>query len=210
MTVTTRESQPPIVVRKSSTGPFFFMRQFLRDQQTIGAISRSSRSLGLNMVKTIDFTHAGAIAEFGPGTGAFTGVILEKLAHHPKCKFFAVEKNDAMAAEFRHRFPKVKLYEDDARHIRAICDAEGVKQLDAVVSGLPFMVFPRDLQEGILRETVKALKPGGTFVTFTYRIDGLGRARRFRTLLESHFKHVKIGGLTISNIPPAVVFRCTA
>lgn len=186
------------------------MRQFLRDQQTIGAISRSSRSLGLNMVKTIDFAHAGAIAEFGPGTGAFTRVILERLAHHPRCKFFAVEKNDAMAAEFRHRFPKVNLHEDDARNIRAICDAEGVKQLDAVVSGLPFMVFPRDLQEGILRETAKALKPGGTFVTFTYRIDGLGRARRFRTLLESHFKRVQLGGLTISNIPPAVVFRCTA
>ncbi len=209
MTVTTRESQPPIVVRKASTGPFFFMRQFLRDQQMIGAISRSSRALGLNMVKTIDFAHANAIAEFGPGTGAFTRVILERIAPHPKCKFFVVEKNQAMAAEVRHRFPKLSVYEDDARNIRAICDREGVTHLDAIVSGLPFIMFPVELQESILKETVKVIRPGGQFITFTYRIDGLGKSKKFRERLQSHFKTVKLGGLTLSNIPPAIAFRCT-
>lgn len=204
----TRRADPVPPMAPSRAGPVFFIRQFLRDAGTIGAVARSSRALALNMVKGMDLEHAKAVAELGPGTGAFTRVILERIPPAPECRFFAVEKNPAMAAAFRATFPHVPLHEDDAQNLRAISAAEGVPALDAIVSGLPFMSFPEALQESIVAAAAGALKPGGRFATFTYRIDGRGRARRFRALLGRHFRRVTIGGLTLMNVPPAVVFRC--
>ncbi|HVZ93363.1 MAG TPA: methyltransferase domain-containing protein [Phycisphaerales bacterium] len=188
-------------------GPLYFIRRYLRDSRTIGAVARSSRGLALNMVKGLELERARAVAELGPGTGAFTRVILERIPTSG-CAFFAVEKDGGMASAFRASFPAVKLHEGDAANLKRICGQEGVAQLDAVVSGLPFMSFPTEAQHAIIDAVAGSLRPGGRFATFTYRIDGLGKARRFRKLLESRFSKVSITGLTVWNVPPAVVFHC--
>lgn len=167
----------------------------------------SSPMLAKKMVRDMGLERARAVAEFGPGTGAFTGAIMKTIT--PGCTFFAIEKHPPMAAVLRQRFPSLHLHEADALDVKAICAKEGVEKLDAVLSGLPFIMFPDELQERILDETVAVMRPGAKFATFTYRVDGQGKARAFRKRLERYFPEVRVTGLTILNLPPACIFRCT-
>ena len=54
-----------------------FFHAFIREPASVGALSPSSRALAMAMIDGFDLRHADTIVELGPGTGAFTGPILE-------------------------------------------------------------------------------------------------------------------------------------
>jgi phosphatidylethanolamine/phosphatidyl-N-methylethanolamine N-methyltransferase len=60
-----------------------------------------------------------------------------------------------------------------------------------------------------LDEMMKALKPGGRFVTFAY-LHGLllPSAQRFADLLPQYFSSVTKSDIVWLNLPPAFVYRC--
>jgi len=192
--------------KKNAGGPFVFLREFFRSPKVLGAAFPTSIRVGRAMVKGVDLEHAHAVAEYGPGTGAITPAILDRIS--PSATFFAVERNEKLADVFRERFPDVKLYEDDAANIRDILKKEGVRQLDCIVSALPLLLFPERTRERILREAVGALKQGGVFCQVTYSIDGLPAAKAVRKLMETHFTEVRQAGKVWRNIPPAFVYQC--
>ena len=81
--------------------------------------------------------------------------------------------------------------------------------MDAVLSGLPWAVFPDSLQLELLEEIKANLKPGGKFATFAY-VQGmvLPAAQKFRKLLKSEFGEVHQSPIVWRNAPPAFVYRC--
>ena len=185
---------------------FFF--QFLAKPGMIGAVAPSSPYLAAEMLRTVDLGPGARVAEYGPGTGAFTKAILDRL--HPDATFFAVERNEALADQLRRRFPSLHLHTGSVEDIETFCKAEGVAQLDAIVSGLPWASFPQDLQVRILDATMKVLKPGGQLVTFGYHLGLLTSAgRRFKKLLPRYFSSITRGPAVWRNTPPAFTLRCT-
>jgi phospholipid N-methyltransferase len=184
-----------------------FFWQFIAKPGMVGAIAPSSAALADEMLKTIDLGPGARVAEYGPGTGSFTRAILERL--HPDARFFAVERNAALAGELRARFPTLHLHEGSVEEIEQFCRDEGVEQLDAIVSGLPWASFPRDLQIRILDATMKVLKPGGQLVTFAYHSGLIMPAgRRLRKLLPTYFSSITRGRSVWGNTPPAFTIRC--
>ena len=173
----------------------------------VGAIAPSSAALADEMLKTIDVGPGARVAEYGPGTGPFTRAILDRL--DPQATFFAVERNPVLAAELRARFPSLHLHEGSVEDIERFCRAEGVAQLDAIVSGLPWASFPRDLQVRILDATMKVLKPGGQLVTFAYHTGlFMPAGRRLQKLLPTYFSSITRGRSVWGNTPPAFTIRC--
>ncbi len=186
-----------------------FIREFLVRPKMVGAIAPSSRGLARRMVDGLELSKARAVVEFGPGTGSFTAEILSHLA--PGTRFFVVERSPEMARAIRERFPAVRLYEDSAGNIEALCRLEGIEpgQVDCIVSGLPFAAFPPELQNEIISAAIRVLRPGGRFVTFAYYIAHLKQAgRSFRGLLERSFERVETSRGVLMNMPPAFVYRC--
>jgi phospholipid N-methyltransferase len=192
-----------------------FLRQFILNPGDIGAIAPSSPALAARMVAAVDFDKADAVLEYGPGTGAFTGAILSKL--RPTAKFVAIELNPSYSDILRKRFPLAKypqarIVNDSATNVAKICKAEGLGEgacVDAVISGLPWASFPEELQDALLGEMLKVLRPGGVFVTFGYHIGTLLPAgKRFYAKSKRLFAHVDRSELVWLNLPPAFVFRC--
>jgi phospholipid N-methyltransferase len=173
----------------------------------VGAVAPSSAALAKEMLATIDLGPTARIAEYGPGTGSFTSEILSRI--HPQAKFFAVERNAALAAELRARFPSLHLHEGSVEDIETFCRAESVDQLDAIVSGLPWAAFPRDLQVRILDATMKVLRPGGQLITFAYHTGlFLPAGQRLQKLLPTYFSSITRGRTVWGNTPPAFTMRC--
>jgi phospholipid N-methyltransferase len=185
-----------------------FLFSFLRHPTATGAIAPSSRWLARRMVEDIGLEEAGAVAELGPGTGAFTQAILTKLK--PGAVFVAIELNAEFARILKAQFPEVAIINDSAERLGDFLAERGKAHADAVVSSLPWAGFPRELQEKLMKAIAGALRPGGRFVTFAYlHASWLPAARRFRGLLESIFPTVTTSRTVWRNLPPAFVYRCT-
>lgn len=161
------------------------------------------------MVDRLDWDSLRSVVEFGPGTGVFTEKIMGKL--HPDATFFAVERDEHLAQLTRERCPRATVHTECVSHIGRLCEAEGIGQVDAVISGLPWAVFSESLQMELLEAMKGVLKSGGQFVTFAY-LQGmiLPAAQRFRKLLKREFAEVNQSPVIWQNAPPAFVYRCTA
>ena len=184
-----------------------FLREFLATPAVIGAVAPSSEELARTMVAGLDLSNARAVLEYGPGTGIVTDYIRRQIA--PQTKLAAIEIHPRMAALFKQRHPDVPLFQDSAANARMICDYACMDFVDCVVSGLPWSTFSEPLQVKVLDETMRVLKPGGSFVTFAY-IHGLAlpTGKRFAGLLQKYFPVVSKSPVIWRNVPPALVYRC--
>jgi len=184
-----------------------FIREFLAQPATTGAVAPSSESLARTMVENLGLDQAEAVLEYGPGTGVFTKFILEELKSD--ARFAAIEVNPEFAKIFKRRYPHVRLFQDTVANARIICDDAGMQSVDCIISGLPWAAFTESMQTKFLDEMMRVLKPGGLFVTFAY-LHGLALppARRFANLLPAYFTNVVKSRVVWLNVPPAFVYRC--
>jgi len=185
-----------------------FLSAFLRSPLSIGAIAPSSRWLAARMVEGMDLETAETVVELGPGTGAFTGAILEHLG--PESRYMAVELNEEFARRLRAARPDLHVVHDSAERLAEHLAAAGRAHADSIICGLPWASFPKQLQERIMSSTMQSLRSGGRFATFAYvHAAWLPTARRFRRFLEAHFTEVRTTPVVWRNLPPAFVYRCT-
>jgi phosphatidylethanolamine/phosphatidyl-N-methylethanolamine N-methyltransferase len=185
---------------------FRLLGEFVRKPSAIGAVAESSRGLAELITDAADLAHADVVVEFGPGTGVFSEVILRKVKPDALC--FAIEANESFADLTRKRCPGLDVYHDTAASVRTHLAAYGRTQCDAIVSGLPFALFPDALQDEILGAVQDVLRPGGRFVTFAH-LHGLAwpPGRRFRRKLFEQFADVSVTRTVWLNVPPSFVYR---
>ena len=182
--------------------------QFIKKPMMTGAVCASSPELAQMLTSTIGLEKAQRVAELGPGTGAITGTILQKIP--ADCRFFTVELNEEVLIEFQKIFPCVKVYHDSAANLHTIVKKEKITSLDCIISGLPWSIFPEQLQKDILASIVESLSPEGSFTTFAYlQSTLLPRGHLFYKLLKTFFPRVDRSPIVWKNLPPAFVYRCS-
>ena len=184
-----------------------FLGAFLRRPASVGALGPSSRSLALEMISGCALSSSDTVVEFGPGTGAITGPIVEHLGK--KTTFFAMELDPVLAKGLRKRFPQITVYNDSAEKIQEYLSRHQKHHADYIFSGLPWASLPLKIQENILEAILESLAPGGVFVTFGYlHARWMPNALRFRKRLERRFRKVEMSEPVWANFPPAFVYRC--
>ncbi|RKN41986.1 class I SAM-dependent methyltransferase [Micromonospora endolithica] len=184
-----------------------FVTQFVRHPLAVGAALPSGTRLARDITAAVPRTGHPVVVELGPGTGAFTRTLRERLGgrgHH-----LAVEVNPRFAARLAQRHPGVRVLAADAAALGALLAAERHPYADLVVSGLPWAAFRAERQRDILHAVVGALGGSGVFTTFAYRHALVTPpARTFRRLLEGLFEEVTVGRTVWGNVPPALVYHC--
>jgi phospholipid N-methyltransferase len=148
-----------------------FLTQFLRNYNTTGSVIPSGRALGTALCRYVGYGGTPQkILEAGPGTGAVTGCIIERLRRDDQ--LWMVELNPTFAAHLRTSFKEKPAYREAASRCHLI---EGsVQQLghegefDLVISGLPLNNFSSEDVQNILQAYAKLLKPGGVLSFFQY------------------------------------------
>ena len=180
---------------------------FLRRPFRTGTVVPSSRGLAELMVDEMDLPAADTVVELGPGTGVFTRLIAERV--RADALVLAFEIDGALARELQQQLPRVRVVNDSAEHLPAHLQAAGRTSADAILSGLPWANFSRELQERLLGAVVAGLRAGGRFATFAYVPAAyFPPGRRFRSLLEASFPRVATTRVVYQNFPPAFVYRC--
>lgn len=176
-----------------------FLRAWLADPLAIAAVAPSGRSLARIMTAGIG-PETGPVIELGPGTGVFTRALLSRRVAPEN--LLLIERSPAFTLLLRERFPDLDIVCDLAQRLDHHARARLPGSPGAIVSGLPLLAMSRSIQQEILTAAFSALRPGGTFVQFTYghvppvdKAVARGLGLRFDCI-----------GRTLRNLPPASVY----
>ena len=181
-----------------------FVREFLRDPSRTAAPTPSSRALAAMVCAPVPLTGDPVVVELGPGTGAFTDLIAERLGgrgHH-----LAVELNPRLAALLGRRHPGLDVTVAGAAELPGLLAARGLGGADVVVSGLPWAAYP--VTGPRLTDVIAGcLGPDGAFTQFTYVWSRWAPpARRQHRWLRDAFEEVVPSRTVWPNLPPALVY----
>jgi phosphatidylethanolamine/phosphatidyl-N-methylethanolamine N-methyltransferase len=177
-----------------------FLRAFIRDRRTIGAVAPTSRGVGRRIAQLADIGSARRVAEFGPGTGAITHELLAALPADGR--IWAFELHAPFVEHLRTTVddPRLQVVPESAETIGAVREQAVSEGFDAIVSSIPFSLIGRDLTPVILRAAHEALRPGGVFVALQYH------PRFLPPFLRAEFGRVE-RELYLWNIPPATLLH---
>lgn len=185
-----------------------FLRAFVSNPLRMGAAFPSSPALADQITDPIDFRRARVIVELGPGTGAFTRLLAQRA--HPACRLLALELDPRLAHYAAREFPRVEVINAAAQTLPQVLAERGIGAVDAVVSGLPFANFSAAQQAGVVNAVRAALRPGGSFVSYSFmHAQVMPTSRRFRRSLSALFGRLDIHPVLL-NAPPALVYSCVA
>lgn len=181
-----------------------FLREFVKSPTTTAAVGPSSRFLAVEMVAPIPGRGDPVVVELGPGTGAFTRVIQERLGgrgHH-----LALELNPRWATALGKRYPAVETMCLDARELPKLLAERGVRA-DVIVSGLPWAAHTVRDGRPLTAVLADSLTPGGVFTQFAYTWTRWAPpARQQLRDLRASFEETVISRTVWRNVPPAVVY----
>lgn len=181
-----------------------FLREFLKSPATTAAIRPSSRYLAAEMVAPIPGRGDPVVVELGPGTGAFTGVIQDRLAG--RGRHLALELNPRWAEALAERYPAVDTVCVDARELPRVLADRGVRA-DVIVSGLPWAAHAVRDGRPLTEVLADSLTAGGVFTQFAYTWTRWAPpARRQLRDLRASFEETVISRTVWRNLPPAVVY----
>jgi phospholipid N-methyltransferase len=183
-----------------------FLRAFVRDPVTIGAVAPSGADLAALTVSSASIGPGHVVVELGAGTGPMTA---ELLRAHADAPLLVLEPTPALAADLRARFPAARVLERPAQDLPALVSDWGHPAVDRVVSSLPWAIWPERLQDEVFDAVQRVMHADGRLVTFSYvHTRLLPPARRFRALLHRRFRTVTTTRVAWCNLPPAFVYVC--
>ena len=140
----------------------------------MGAVVPSSARLSAVLASIVPTAGAPVVVELGPGTGAVSAVIDERLP--PGARHLAVELDAGMVEFLGRTRPGLEVVHGDARDLGKLLAERGVMHVDAVVCGLPWALFDEPTQRGCSpRSGTRSARPGRSPPSPTCRA---GAARR--------------------------------
>ena len=151
------------------------------------------------MARSIDARAASLMVELGGGTGRITRALLD--AGVAPDRLIVIKNGEKLAALLRIRFPQLRIVQGDARDLMSLLAPLGVTRASAVISGLPLLSMPPEVQQRIVEQAFALMGEDGTFVQFTYGPVSpvMGRARVGLI--------AEVTGRVWRNFPPASVWR---
>ncbi|MGH7075459.1 MAG: class I SAM-dependent methyltransferase [Stellaceae bacterium] len=176
-----------------------FLSRWIRAPLKIGAVAPSSAHLGRAMARAINPGPTETVVELGGGTGCITRALLD--AGVAPDRLVVIEADEKLAALLRSRFPQLRIVQGDARDLCALLAPLGIAHASSVVSGLPILSMPHDMQQRIVDQAFALMGEDGTLVQFTYGpVSPVMRRARVGLIAE-------VTSRVWRNFPPASVWR---
>ncbi|AUC86121.1 ribosomal RNA adenine dimethylase [Polaribacter sp. ALD11] len=182
------------------TSKINFFKEAVKNLKIVGTVVPSSRFLANRMLKEIDFSKVNVLVELGPGNGAITKHILNRLP--PNAILICFEINNCFykqLLELKH--PQLVVVKSSAEKIKEELSLLGFDKTNHIVSSLPLTIIPDKISKEILNSSFDVLENGGTYIQFQYSLSYFKKLKKvFNTFITLDFEPL--------NIPPAFVYRC--
>lgn len=134
------------------------------------------------------------VLELGPGNGAITRFIADKLADTNQLTMIEIEPD--LAGLCQSKYPPAKVILGDVEDVLN----KNKETFDFILSGVPFAIMAKDKRQRVFKLVNDRLKPNGQFIMFQYSLTTLNELREIFAAVDIKF--------TPWNIPPAVAYFC--
>lgn len=174
-----------------------FLRRWLANPGKVGAVLPSSAALGRLVARNVARRPGEWVVELGAGTGTVTRVLLE--SGIPADRLVVVEIDPDLCAFLRRELPRARIVQGDATALRALLPEGAPGHVGTIVSGIPMLTLPPDLQRRMVEAWIDVMPPGGRLLQYTYS-------------LLSPLPAARLGlagrrcGIVMRNLPPAWVW----
>ena len=187
---------------KNDSGFKELVKAAFRDPKNVSTIFPSMKFLAQSLITHSDMAPNHRVLELGCGSGAITRHIM---AQRPSLKSYIGVEIDKSLVEFLQKtYPGETFLNISANNLKGHIKDESI---DTVICSLPWTLFASELQEAIIQEMVRVLKPGGKFTTFlcihSLPYPGAPRAKK---LFNQYFTGFEKKESIARNIPPANVY----
>ncbi|MDQ0338928.1 phospholipid N-methyltransferase [Caldalkalibacillus uzonensis] len=175
-----------------------FLQTFLHSPTQVGSVVPSSSFMVRKITDLVARSTPSTVVEFGAGTG----VITRELNHYceeNQATLMIFEKDDKLRDYLSEQFPHLPIY-SDALHLPKVLQKQGKKQVDCIVCGLPFTLFPQELRDQFFELIYSSLTDDGALVMYQF-------SWHMRKALKQKFGSVELNFIPL-NIPPAFVYYC--
>lgn len=182
------------------------LARFVRHPHRVGAVAPSSVALAAQAIAPVPAAGEPVVVELGPGTGAFTGPIQDRL--NGRGYHLAVEIDPVFARVLSQRHPRVDVVVAEAAQLPGLLAVRGLGRADIVVSGLPWAAFRPARSGTTLAAVASVMAPQAAFTTFAYvHARWTPPARRLHRSLAQTFEELVVGRTVWRNLPPALVYH---
>jgi phospholipid N-methyltransferase len=146
-------------------GKIDFFKTFIKDRDVASIIPTSIRCVK-KVCNHIDFTKDFVLVEYGPGDGAFTKFLLEKMS--PGSRLILIEANEDFAQHLKETIDdsRVTVHNILAGNVESVIEEKDMGNIDYVLSGIPFSFLDKDRKRIVLQATKTILKKGGKFLAY--------------------------------------------
>ncbi len=196
------ESASPPTGRPGGPDWWLMMKAFLTHGRRVASCVPSSAAMARKMLDGIDWDATKCIVELGAGTGPITAELVKRLKPHTRA--LVIELDPMLCGRLQARFhgvPNLDVIHGDATQFDKYLAERNLPEVDHVLSGLPLPSFPKELRDGVLDTSSRALSPRGTFRQLTVM------PMVYYKLYARYFDDVKFRFVPW-NIPPGGVYIC--
>jgi phosphatidylethanolamine/phosphatidyl-N-methylethanolamine N-methyltransferase len=172
-----------------------FFKYFFKSTRHTGAIAPSSPFLAKKIVEKSKIGEAKTIIELGPGTGAITREILERMPEG--CNLWTFEINKEFIEHLEKKYPEARHIHANITKLKKTLEDNNIGHVDAIISGIPFAALKDSECDEMLGEIDSVMSEDSRFVLFTYS------PLKFKNFF-SWFRKVDLSYVPI-NLPPAHV-----
>lgn len=167
---------------------YVFAKNFLLNPRQVASIVPSSRFLTNKLLAPVKWDQCRVIVEYGPGVGNISIEILKRM--RPDAKLILIELNDGLAEFLQTKFrdPRVIACHRSAEDVLDILKEHNVDHADYVVSGIPFSAIPPSVADDVVSATWRALRPGGQFLIYQFRLAVLDYLKKSFTKFETAYQ----------------------
>lgn len=174
-----------------------FFKRWLANPMKVGAVLPSSSHLARLIAKQVRLGPDQCVVELGPGTGPVTKALLASGV--PADRLFVVEIDADLCGYLRREFPNVNVVNGDATRLKSLLPPEWVGKVASVVSGIPMLPLPIEVQRALTEAAFEVMAPGGDILQYTYSLASPIKAKPLG--LKGRRR-----GIAMLNLPPAWVW----
>lgn len=177
-----------------------FLAAWMRSPKGMGAILPSSRTLARAMVAQIDRDVPGVIIELGAGTGVMTNALLQS-GIDPE-RLLIIERDKHLHSILSEHFDGLNIVCEDAMNLDKVLERNGITEVCAIISSLPFMTIPKPIGHVIQGQMAKVINDKSSIIQFTYGVQSpISKKQQQKVQLTS-----KRSRIVVTNVPPAHVW----
>ena len=172
------------------------IKKIIKNFKTKWRVWHSSKFLIKKMIWNIDFSKDLVIVQYWSWKAVFVKQILKKMSKNSKLYVFEIDERCNKYAE-EINDSRLVYINDSAEKV---FDYVNEKQVDVIVSTLPFWSLPKDLLNLIISNSKKILKENGLFLQYQYFLTD-------KKAIENIFWIKSKISFELINFPPAFIYK---